>query len=211
MRVKNKVVKIESVPAAGTRCHVYVLDEYFSKLPQEAFERDNFYVQPLPNCAKGSTAPWFLAKPVGKNFLGKMVTEISNDAKITGRKTNHSLRATGASELYHAGVPEKIIQERTGHLSLTGLRNYECTSDKQQKAVSHILQSKQTTTFLKELVNIAPTSNPVTGPSAMTQMNFSNCSVAIYSGSPPQPTPQGIPTSTSVFTQSEMQQFVSTD
>ena len=78
--------------------------------------------------------------------------EMSNDAKITGRKTNHSLRATGASELYHAGVPEKIIQEPTGHLSLTGLRNYERTSDKQQKAVSHILQSKQTTTFQKELV-----------------------------------------------------------
>lgn len=73
MRVKNKVIKIENVSAAGTRCHVYVLDEYFSKLPQEAFERDNFYVQLLPNCDKGSTDPWFSAKPVGKNVLGKMV------------------------------------------------------------------------------------------------------------------------------------------
>ena len=37
-------------------------------------------------------------------------------------KTNHSLRATAASELFCANVPEKLIQERTGHKSLQALR-----------------------------------------------------------------------------------------
>ena len=36
-------------------------------------------------------------------------------AGIEADKTNHSLRATGASELFHANVPEQMIQERTGH------------------------------------------------------------------------------------------------
>ena len=43
-------------------------------------------------------------------------------------KTNHSLRATGASMMFQAGVPEKIVQERTGHRSLEALRMYECTT-----------------------------------------------------------------------------------
>ncbi len=47
-----------------------------------------------------------------------MVQEICQDTGIKGHKTNHSLRATGATQLYNAGVPEIIIQERTGHKSL---------------------------------------------------------------------------------------------
>ena len=48
-------------------------------------------------------------------------------AGIEGNKTNHSLQATGASELFHANVPEKMIQERTGHHSVVALRTYERT------------------------------------------------------------------------------------
>ena len=57
-------------------------------------------------------------------------------------KTNHSLRATGATELFRAGVPEKIIQQRTGHMSLKGLHIYERTTIDQHKAGCDILQSK---------------------------------------------------------------------
>ena len=46
-----------------------------------------------------------------------------------GKKTNHSLRATGASELFKRGVPEKIVQERTEHRSLEALRTYERSSE----------------------------------------------------------------------------------
>ena len=62
-------------------------------------------------------------------------------AGIEGNKTNHSLRATGASELFHANVPEKMIQERTGHRSLVALRTYERTAHDQHQAVSSILSS----------------------------------------------------------------------
>ena len=60
---------------------------------------------------------------------------------IEGKKTNHSLWATGASELFHANVPEKIIQERTGHHSMVALRTYERTAHEQHQAVSSILSS----------------------------------------------------------------------
>ena len=58
---------------------------------------------------------------------------------IGGHKTNHSLHAAGASELFEAGVPEKNIKERAGHRSLEALRIYKRTSKQQNKAVSVIL------------------------------------------------------------------------
>ena len=49
--------------------------------------------------------------------------------------TNHSLRGTTLS----ANVPENMIQQRTGHLSLKGLQTYERNSVEQEEAVSKML------------------------------------------------------------------------
>ena len=45
-----------------------------------------------------------------------MVKEMCSKGGVSGRKTNHSLRATGVSDQYQAGVPEKVIQERSGYM-----------------------------------------------------------------------------------------------
>ena len=112
MRVKNKSVPILAVPESGSRCHVYILDTYLGKLSPEALEKENFYVHPVASF--DVSKPWYTAKAIGKNTLAKMVKEICVDASICGRKTNHSLRATGVSHLFQAGVPDKIIKERSG-------------------------------------------------------------------------------------------------
>ena len=140
--IANKVVPIYATKA-GERCHVHILDTYFSKLPRDATEQDVFYLRPLSAVPKDPTQPWFQSTPIGKNELGKMVQNMCLDAGIQGNKTNHSLRATGASTLFHANIPEKIIQERTGHRSLVALRQYERTTDEQQVAVSEILAGNE--------------------------------------------------------------------
>ena len=63
------------------------------------------------------------------------------DAEVEGNFTNHSLRATGATTLFDAGVPESLIQKRTGHRSLDALRMYERVTPQQEKAVSDVLAS----------------------------------------------------------------------
>ena len=45
--------------------------------------------------------------------------------------SNHSLIATGISWLYENRVPEKVIMERSGHLSMSGIRSYEHTTVEQ--------------------------------------------------------------------------------
>ena len=60
-------------------------------------------------------------------LVKRMFQEVGTDGK-----TNHSLRATGATRLFEANVPDKLIKEQTGHKSLDALRLYECTSSEQQ-------------------------------------------------------------------------------
>ena len=57
-------------------------------------------------------------------------------------KSNHSLRATGTSRMYNSGVPEKLIMERSGHLSSKGVQAFERTTTKQQQVVCGALAQK---------------------------------------------------------------------
>ena len=78
------------------------------------------------------------------------------EAGFNEKKTYHSLRASGATALFNAGVPEKMIQKNTGHRSLEALRKYERVSVEQQQATSRILTTlDQNTSFSRELETVA--------------------------------------------------------
>ena len=112
--MEHKSVTIVSNPAVGDKCPVFIIDLYISKLPQEAKQQDLFYCCPLPSVPDKCDDPWFIAVPVGKNTFSKMFSNMCSDAGITRVKTNHSLRVTGTTSLFAAGVPERVIQSRTG-------------------------------------------------------------------------------------------------
>ena len=65
--------------------------------------------------------------------------------------------------MWEANVPEKLIQQRTGHRSLEALRSYERTSITQQRAVSAVLASSEDIDYQSEVSNksqILPVSRP---------------------------------------------------
>jgi integrase len=103
---------------------------------------------------------------VGRNKLASVTQEICKSACIGGNRSNHSLRATGATELNQAGVPEKIIQQRTGHRSLEALRKYEHISDIQHNAVSNILAADKETSYSIQMTKVQS--------STVQQANVSN-------------------------------------
>ena len=91
------------------KCPVHLLDLYISKLPSKAVEKDIFYARPLETVPADPSAPWYTATPVGKHTLNdNKVIKMCVTAGIQGNKTNHSLRATGATQMYASGVPEKL-------------------------------------------------------------------------------------------------------
>ena len=190
VRLKNKWVEIRENSDAGERCHCRLLDLYTSKMPEDAKSKDLFYLRPLEK-VKNDEGVWYYSAPVGRNKLSKMVSEMCKLAEIPGHHTNHSLRATGATELYTAGVPEKIIQERTGHRSVECLRMYEHTSDKQQHAVSNILSSSSELNYQSEMRKLEMCETHATSHSLTTipNMTFNNCQVSInYNQGPSAPT-----------------------
>ena len=60
------------------------------------------------------------------------------DAGISGNYTGHSGKVTCATELFKAGLQEKLVKERTGHRSSV-VQAYERTSHTQVAEVSKIL------------------------------------------------------------------------
>ena len=75
-----------------------------------------------------------------------MVKDMCSQAQTEGKKTNHSLRASGITTLFQAGVSEKVIQDRSGHRSLDGLHKYEIVSEEQQASACSALVPASSTT-----------------------------------------------------------------
>ena len=91
-----------------------------------------------PRTPADRTVPWYDNVPIGKNKQSTIVRDTCADAGIAERKTNYSLRASGATALFKVGVPERIIQGTTGHCSLNAPRRYEQVSNEQHQAASHV-------------------------------------------------------------------------
>ena len=62
---------------------------------------------------------------------------------IQGYFTNHSLRRTGGTRLFRAGVDRKLVKEVTGHRS-DAVDAYQITGHNQRKLISSVVQGKDT-------------------------------------------------------------------
>ena len=122
---------------AGDRCHVKILDLYLSKLPA-GFSREAFYYKPLSSTP--SFGPWYSKQVIGHNTLATMMKVMTAEGGLPVR-TNHALRVTSATRLFQAGVPEHVIQGRTGHKTLQALRQYQEPSELQQMAACKVLDN----------------------------------------------------------------------
>ena len=146
--LKHRTIKPKCVnvyPVHGSRrCPIAVIKKYLSLLP-ECRKCKCFYLQTKkkfkPNC-------WFLDRPVRVNRLQGMVREVCDLADIPGFFTNHSLRATAATKLYHDDIDEQIIQEVTGHCSIA-VREYKRMCDDQKLVASSCIMGQSKPKKLK--------------------------------------------------------------
>lgn len=146
-----------------------------------------------------------------------MVKTMCSEAEIEGNK---SLRVAGVSCLFNAGVPEKIIQQRSGHRSVDGLRVYERVTN---SAVSKILTNSDTLNFDNTLAQLEFTTSDVIKSSEASEESkpllssneqssvagsasfgsasfgnqYNNCQVNVYSAPTYSPRPYGFPPSIS--------------
>lgn len=119
--------------------HQSALSTYLISTFRNSLNLDFFYLKPLQQAPKNAEAAWFQATPIGRNTLAKFVQMMCDEAGIEEKKSNHSLRASGATAMFAANVPEKMIKEVTGHKSSKALAIYERPTVQQKQAVSNIL------------------------------------------------------------------------
>ena len=122
----KKIVNV--VATDSPRCLVKLIYLYYGKVPPSVPNLGGrFYLTPLPSTPTGSR-PWFFGEALPLKRLQGLLKQMCTDANIYGNFTNHSLRATGATVLFDAGVPESLIKKRTGHKSIDALRVYDTTA-----------------------------------------------------------------------------------
>ena len=101
---------------------MFLLWLYLSKLPECAIREDIFYWRACSSIPDAAGEPWFRKNPVGHNVLSNYMKRILAVAGIdSSAKSNHSLRATVISRMFQSNVPQKMIMERSGHLTKDGL------------------------------------------------------------------------------------------
>ena len=101
LKQRSKRVKHFANTKNPSRCFVRLFQLYISKLSMEC-PQDSFYFKPLQKWS--SSGVWFSKQPIGHNKLHTMMSTICSAAGIGGYKTNHFLRATSATRLYHQGI-----------------------------------------------------------------------------------------------------------
>ena len=91
---------------------MFLLCFYLQKLAPKVLEDPDsvFYWKPQDVVPASDSTPWFMLQVVGRNVLASMVKQVFQEVGIDG-KTNPSLWATGATRLFEANVPEKLIKE----------------------------------------------------------------------------------------------------
>ena len=120
-------MKHYSDPDQQERCYVNVLKTSFGKLPEAAFQQDVFYWRSKSKVEdKDYHLPLFEERVIEKLVLGNMVKNMVKESGLScTNKTNHSLRATGATHMFEANVPKKLVKEQTRHRSSKSLEVYQ--------------------------------------------------------------------------------------
>ena len=121
-RNDTKIVKVFT-SSNVQRCPVRILSKYLGLLPQSK-SCGKLYLRPKK---KPFPSVWYCDQPYGKNRIASNVKELCRMANISGKYTNHSLRATSASQMYQCNIPEQVIKEITGHRSEC-VRTYKKTN-----------------------------------------------------------------------------------
>ena len=100
---------------------------YISKLTKGTGEKTRLFQQ--VSAATRQRDTWYNGKPLGKNTLGSMMTQISEAAGLTVKKyTNHLVRASCITELLRQGLAPSTVMGISKHRSSASLASYDMTS-----------------------------------------------------------------------------------
>ena len=91
----------ELIACAAGVAHLGNLAALKPPLFEVKWDLDILYMRPLSFVPCNDVSPWYHCKQcIGRNMIATMVRRFSQQTGLESGKTNHSLRATGASSLW---------------------------------------------------------------------------------------------------------------
>ena len=128
-------------PENPSRCPVTLYEKYAKCRPPKMQEFgtpfylgvNNMIVDPSNELA------WYKNAAIGKNTLGSTMKNMTNEAGLGGRFSNHTVRKTSLTNLLQAGVPPTVIQHISGHKNVGSISHYATASKAQVKCMNEIL------------------------------------------------------------------------
>ncbi|KAK3731321.1 hypothetical protein QZH41_001333 [Actinostola sp. cb2023] len=113
---------------------VEIFQAYLEHRPAEMRSPDSpLYLATVKN-AKTNT--WFKRQPLGVHSLGSFMKQMTANADIPGKHTNHSARRTMITTLRHENINPLDISQLSGHKNLKSIDCYSSVSEEQQKHMS---------------------------------------------------------------------------
>jgi hypothetical protein len=178
---KAKVVHAYHNEINHDRCVVCIYKFYVSKRPKDARE------DALILACNTNGKEWYRNMALGRNSLLNVVKTLTKG--LPGRFTNQSLRRTGATRLFQAGIEEDLICRKTGHKS-NAVRIYKEMSATQEeqlscalygepkitKSIGSVTCEKRSSTFES---NNEPKQRLLAAESFIRGNTFENCTINI--------------------------------
>ena len=85
---------------------------------------------------------WYERRPLGKNKLGNMMSDLSVAAALSKTYTHHCIRATAITTLDQAGYEARHIMTVSGHRNEASIKSYSRdTSTNQKRKMSEAISS----------------------------------------------------------------------
>ena len=101
--------------------------------------KPNFYLRSLE---KINPTQWYSTQFFGLNKIKQTVKEILKSVELDVFFTNHSLRCTGITRLFYAGLDQKLVKEYSWYHSDT-LGQYQIPLKHQKEMISEVLAGFQ--------------------------------------------------------------------
>jgi hypothetical protein len=155
------------------KCPVTSFTKYLSKLNPG---NKNFWQRPkTKEYISPATDIWYDNAAVGKNTLGSMMSNVSDECGLSKRYTNHCIRSTCITALDDGEIETRQIMGLSCHKSESAVRSYtNKLSEKKTHQMSNVLSSTVRSTTTEAIVDQQGTiatnnvSNAAAGPVSNT-------------------------------------------
>ena len=95
-------------------CPVNFYKEYARRHPEAANYDDAPFYLAINHKRNENSEVWFMNGSLGKNTLGNLLKNGCQNAGVSGKKTNHSVRKTGTKRALDAGCPPAYVAPTYG-------------------------------------------------------------------------------------------------